>query len=277
MTTVTFLVPTDFSSPAKAAAHYAAKLAVQIQARVLLLSVVEMDTTETVLSNWKKLEQQLTRTAQRNLDKLMAEAKAAAGPKLTIAGDVTFGIPMSEAIAQYASDQQVNMILMGTKGATGLKKILKGSNTTRLMEISPVPVIAITAKAEYTGMKKLVYATDLKHVKDEIRILARMASLFDAEIMVFHCVPAQSQAREDRKLVPELIEQAQYGNITYHQVKSDDVGEAIATFIDSVKADMLVMFTHERDFYEKLLGRSVTRTMAFQSRVPLLAFNRSES
>jgi nucleotide-binding universal stress UspA family protein len=145
------------------------------------------------------------------------------------------------------------------------------------MGISPVPVIAIPAKAAYTGMKKLVYASDLKHVKDEIRILSRIASLFSAEIMVFHCVPTNSQARQDRKLEPELIEHAQYGNISYHQVKSDDVGKAIAGFIDSVKADMLVMFTHERDFYEKLLGRSVTRTMAFQSRVPLLVFNRAAS
>lgn len=277
MSIVTLLVPTDFSASAKAAAHYAAKLAVQIQARVILLSVVEMDTSETVLTNWKKLEQQLTRTAHRNLEKLMEEVKAAAGPKLTIAGDVTFGIPMSEAIARYAADQKVNMILMGTKGATGLTKILKGSNTTRLMDISPVPVIAIPAKAEYKGLKKLVYATDLKHVKDEIRILSRIAGLFNAEIMVFHCVPANSPTRQDRKLEPELIEYAQYGNISYHQVKSDDVGKAIAEFIDTVKADMLVMFTHERDFYEKLLGRSVTRTMAFQSRVPLLVFNRAAS
>lgn len=277
MTIVTLLVPTDFSASAKAAAQYAAQLAVQIQARVILLSVVEMDTSETVLSNWKKLEQQLTRTALRNLEKLIGELKDTAGSKLVVAGDVTFGIPMSEAIARYADEQKVNMIVMGTKGATGLKKILKGSNTTRLMDISPVPVIAIPAKAGYTGMKKLVYATDLKHVKEEIRILSRMASLFESEIMVFHCVPANSPARQDRKLEPELIEYAQYGNISYHQVKSDDVGMAIAGFIDTSKADMLVMFTHERDFYEKLLGRSVTRAMAFQSRVPLLVFNRAAS
>jgi len=277
MTIVTLLVPTDSSAAAKAAAHYAAKLALQIKARVILLSVVEMDTSETVMTTWRKLEQQLTLTAQKNLEKLIKEVKAVAGPELTIAGDVTLGIPMSEAIASYAAEHQVNMIFMGTKGASGLKKILKGSNTTRLMEISPVPIVAIPAKAEYTGMKKLVYATDLLHVKDEIRMLARIASLFKAEILVFHCLPADSQARLDRKLEPELIEQAQYGSISYHQVKSDEVSGAIAEFIDKTKADMLVMFTHEKDFYEKLLGRSVTRSMAFQSRVPLLVFNRSAS
>ncbi|MBL7851135.1 MAG: universal stress protein [Cyclobacteriaceae bacterium] len=277
MTIVTLLVPTDFSAEAKAAAHFAAKLAVQIQARVILLSVVEMDTTETVLSNWKKLEQQLTRNAQKSLEKLTHEIKTEAGPKLSIASDVTFGIPMSEAIARYASEQQVNMIIMGTKGASGLKKILTGSNTTKLMQISPVPVIAIPAKAVYQGMKKMVYATDLQHVKEEIKVLARIAALFEAEILVFHCVPADSQAREDRGLEPELIEQAQYGFISFHQVKSDRVDKAIGDFIDESKADMLVMFTHELDFYEKLFGRSVTRSLAFQSRIPLLVFNRSVS
>lgn len=274
---VTFLVPTDFSAAAKNAARYAAGLGAEVGARVVLLSVIEMDTSETVLSNWRKLEAQMKKSAARDLEKLKAELTAAVGSKAEITTDITEGIPMEQAIARYAAEKQADLVIMGTKGAAGLKKILQGSNTARLMEISPVPVIAVPSKAAFNQMKKVVYATDMKNIGEETRRLARIAEPFQAQILILHCVPEGSPARVDRNLEPELINQAEYGAISYHQVQSDEVGAAIALFMDENKADMLVMFTHQRGFFDKLLGKSVTRAMAFQSRVPLLSFNRPVS
>ncbi len=274
---VTFLVPTDSSAAAKNAARYAAGLGAEIGARVVLLSVIEMDTSETVLSNWKKLEAQMRKTALRDLEKLKGELTSLVGNRAEVTTDLTDGIPMSEAIARYAAEKKVDLIVMGTKGATGLKKILQGSNTARLMEISPVPLVAIPSKATFTSLKKLVYATDMKNIAEETRRLARIAEPFKASILILHCVPEGSPARVDRSLEPDLINQAEYGAISYHQVQSDQVDEAISRFMNETKADMLVMFTHQRSFFDKLLGKSVTRSMAFQNRVPLLAFNRPVS
>jgi nucleotide-binding universal stress UspA family protein len=270
---ITLLVPTDFSAAAKNAAHYAVRLAAQINARVALLSVIEMDTTETVLSNWRKLELQMKKAAMRDLEKLRSDLIS--GVKTAdVVVDVTEGIPKEEAIAAYARDKQVDLIVMGTKGASGLKKILHGSNTSQVMEVSPVPVIGVPAKAVFSGMKKMVYATDMKNVLEETRRMARIAEPFGASVLVLHCVPMGSTRRQDRNIEPELINKAQYGAIAFHQIQSDDVSTAIGQFMKTTGADLLVMFTHQRSFFEKLFGKSVTRSIAFQSRVPLLAFNR---
>lgn len=274
---VTLLVPTDFSAAAKAAALYAAQLAVHINAKVILLSVIEMETSETVLSNWKKLEQQMMDAAVRDMQKLLKEVKAAVPGDLNITADMAVGIPKSEVIEEYSRKKKVNMIVMGTSGATGLKKILQGTNTARLIAISSRPVLAIPAKAAFSPPKKMVYATDMKNIKTEIKTLTAIASLFHSEIMVLHCVPPGTPSRLDKKLEPNLINQAEYGAISYHQVKTDSIDKAIGKFVDETKADVLVMFTHELGFYEKLLGKSITRTMAFQSRIPLLVYNRSKS
>lgn len=272
----TLLVPTDFSAAARNAAHYAARLGAQIHARIILLSVIEMDTSETVLSNWKKLEAQMMKLALRDLDKLKNELKADIhGADIKCA--ITQGIPMSEGIAKFARENQVDLIVMGTKGATGLKKILHGSNTAELMQVSPVPVVGVPAKAVFTGMKNIVYATDLTNVSEETRRLARIAELFQAKILVLHCTSSESPKPLNRNLEPELINSAKYGAISFHQVPGEAVDKAIGQFIKTSGADLLVMFTHQRGFFDKLLGKSVTRSMAFQSRVPLLAFNRPES
>ncbi len=272
---VSILVPTDFSASAKAAAHYAAQLALQMKAKVILLSVVEMDTSEVVLHNWKKLENQLKRSAKRDLEKLIKEVKSKA-TDLDVSYDIAAGIPMQEVIERYAREKKVNLIVMGTKGATGLRKILRGTNTARVIEHSSVPVIAIPAKATFKQLKKIVYATDLKNVVKEIQSLSALASLFQAEILILHTVPAKGTGRLNKKLEPEIIEAAHYSAISYHQVSNDRVTQAISRFVDEKQADMLAMFTHELDFYEKLFGKSVTRTMAFESRVPLLVFSRAK-
>lgn len=272
---VTILVPTDFSASAKAAAHYAAQLAVKVKAKVILLSVIEMDTSEVVLHNWKKLENQMKRSAKRDLEKLLKEVKSSATDGLDISYDMAAGIPMQEVIERYAQEKKVDLIVMGTKGATGLKKILRGTNTARVIEHSTIPVIAIPAKATFKQLKKIVYATDLKNVTKEIQSLCALASLFQAEILILHTVPANGLGRLSKKLEPELVNAAHYSAISYHQVSNDRVDQAITRFVEETQADMLAMFTHELDFYEKLFGKSVTRTMAFQSRVPLLVFNRT--
>lgn len=269
----TLLVPTDFSAAARNAALFAVRLASQFQAKVILLSVIEMDTSEVVLSNWRKLEVQLKRSAQRDLEKLRIDLKREVRTA-DLSYDITEGIPKSEAIARYAQEKKVNLVVMGTKGASGLKKIIHGSNTAELMQISSVPVIGVPAKAVFSQLKNIVYATDLKNVKDETKRLARFAELFQASINVLHCTTGSSTKRVSKNLEPELIKAAEYGNIKFHQVQGDDIEKEIGNFIKKTGADLLVMFTEEHTFLQKLFGESVTRTMAFESRVPLLAFNR---
>lgn len=272
---VTLLVPTDFSKAAKAAARYAAEVASIVNARVILLSVVEMETTEAVMHSWRTLENQLRSTATRNLEKLTREVQAQLTSPVEVIGDITLGIPKEEAIVKYARDHEADMIIMGTKGASGIKKVFTGTNTMSLIARSHIPVVAIPAKAAPGRLKRIVYATDLTNVHAETRSLAKIAALFQAEVLVVHCTPKSKTPKVDRNLEPELIEKSQYGAITFHQVQGDDVAAAIEKFIDEKQADMLVMYTQEHDFLERLLDRSVTRRIAFHTRVPLLVFNRS--
>lgn len=272
--TITYLVPTDFSAVSRTAAMYAARMAAHVGARVRLLSVIEMDTSEVVLRNWAKLEGQMRRSNMKELGKMQLELRAAMGGKVMIECDITTGIPKQEAIAQYAADQKTSVIVMGTKGAAGLQKIVSGSNTTSLIGATSVPVVAVPAKAAYHGVKRMVYATDLKNVATETKVISRVAALFNSEIMILHCLPKKTPKTKKNHLAQDLIKKVRYPSISYHEVQSDSIDKAISTFLVEAKADMLVMFTHELGFYEKLFGKSVTRTMAFQTRVPLLVFNR---
>lgn len=272
---VTILVPTDFSAAAKAAGRFAASLAVPVKAKVVLLSVVEMDTSETVLHSWKVLENQNKASALRNLEKQVKEIQASFKTPPQISTDLVVGMPKEEMIVQRAKEISADLIVMGTKGASGLKKIFSGSNTARIIQLSHIPVVAIPAKITFSQLAKIVYASDLKNVHAETKTLAKIASLFNAHIMVLHVVGKKEPARIDRNLEPALIEKCRYGAISFHQVEGDAVDTAIADFIQEQRADMLVMYTHKLDFVDRAMGKSVTRSLAFRNQVPLLVFKKT--
>lgn len=274
---ITILVPTDFSAAAKAAGRFAASLAVLVKAKVVLLSVVEMDTSETVLHSWKVLENQNKSTGLRNLEKQIKEIQTSFKTPPEISTDLVVGMPKEEVIVRRAREINADMIVMGTKGASGLKKIFSGSNTARIIQMSHIPVVAIPAKISFSQLKKIVYASDLKNVHAETKALARIASLFNAHIMVLHVVSKKEPARIDRNLEPALIEKSRYGAISFHQVQGDAVDTAIADFIQEQQADMLVMYTHKLDFVDRAMGKSVTRSLAFRNQIPLLVFKKTPS
>jgi nucleotide-binding universal stress UspA family protein len=165
---------------------------------------------------------------------------------------------------------------MGTKGASGLKKVVMGSNAAAVIDNSSVPVIAVPGQTEFKAIKKIVYASDMVNLSEEIKTIAMFASLFNASIHVLHDIDKDSAKKIDvKKTVSSLVRQTKYDNISFHVSKSDHVAEEVDAFVANQKADLLTMFTHKLDFYEKLFGRSVTRHLAFHVNVPLLTFNKT--
>jgi nucleotide-binding universal stress UspA family protein len=120
----TILVPTDFSKASKVAVLFAIGIAKKIKASIILLSVINANSS--TMRNWKKLERELIKIAQQDADKLLSEVKAETAT-VAITYHPILGFPIEDRIEQFAVDNKVDFIVMGTKGATGLKKTFMGN------------------------------------------------------------------------------------------------------------------------------------------------------
>ncbi|HZY79626.1 MAG TPA: hypothetical protein VFE50_08895 [Cyclobacteriaceae bacterium] len=74
-----------------------------------------------------------------------------------------------------------------------------------------------------------------------------------------------------------LSRMADYKKIDFCVIGKNEVVAGIEDAISSIKPDMLAMFTHRRDVTDKLLGRGVTRHLAFLNKLPLMVVNRTTS
>jgi nucleotide-binding universal stress UspA family protein len=267
------LVATDFSKAAEAAAHYAAWLAQKHSAKVELVHVLEVSTSENSLHNWRTLEAQMLASAKEGATRLMESIRNPV--------EITYthlkGSPFEEVISEYATKTKADLVVIGSRGASGLKKALFGSNAAKLIDTCPKPVIVVPTEFKFEGIRKIVYATDMVHLDEEVKTIARLAKPFDAEVTILHVTDEDARKRDKTELKEILSRMAGYKKIDFVVTGSNDVVAGIENAVATLQPDLLAMFTHQRDVSDKILGRGVTRQLAFLNQLPLLVINRTVS
>jgi nucleotide-binding universal stress UspA family protein len=153
----TILAPIDFSDASTNALAFAAELAKRASANLIVVNILPKGGDEA--------------TAKSKLKSTEVELKKTYGPKFNFKSLVVQGTLITE-LNKIIKDKKPNLIVMGTKGATGLKRILIGSNTVNLLAKTKVPVLVIPEVARFEsflkkGKNRVVLATDLNELKNE--------------------------------------------------------------------------------------------------------------
>lgn len=269
------LVPVDFSEVSKVAARYAVGLASTGQFSVKLYFVRKVNPGPHALLSRYRLEQEMSQAAREEGAALVKELKALAPAELKISFATQKGWPVHSLIEHYAKTHSFDLIVMGSHGAEGLEKIFLGSNTTAVINNSKVPVLVVPRKAVFEGIKNIVYATDLTQVDAEVKQLQGLTNEFEALLHIIHVVPKGTTAKTVPAHDDSGILSLPYATRHPHVFKSTPVAETIDHFVTTHQADLLALFTHKLEFFEKLLDTSVTRQMAFHNRIPLVSFNKT--
>lgn len=274
------LVPCDFSKISNNAALYAAKFAKKINAEIILFNVTDFRLPPNVQVGFEADEIEDLRFATRDCTLLVEKLKSTV-QGVQISFEVVMGFPMESLIENYAVDNKIDLIVMGTKGASGLKKALFGSNAVNLINRSSIPIITVPEYGRFNNLKHIVFASDtsdMLKIQPRIQKIVLLAQLFDASIYIFHVLPQYPQDSNEKidvmKIKDTLINKYNYKKISFHVSHNDDVVEAINDFVADKKTDLLAMFTHDITFFENVFNTSISREMAFHSLVPLLTIKK---
>lgn len=271
---VNILVPTDLSELSKVAADYAIRIANRLNGNVTLLNVVQVaspvrNTLQRKMRSWQP---DLIEKTKDDMVRTMKNVARHAQFTDPIRYHVTVGPRFSYEVKKESRKLRSGLIVMGTHGASGLKKVMLGSNTTSMITASAIPVLAVPVDASFKGFRNIVYATDMKNLKKELKTIVPYAEQFDSTLHIIHVASSGKDVGMIEEKMETIIEKCGYDKIVNIVLADRSIDDAINHYITINKADLLIMFTHNHTFYDKLLDRSYTRRMAFQSKVPLLAF-----
>lgn len=273
MAALKIILLTDFSNLSKVAISYAAKMASKLDVEFTIINGVRLDGVPKSNLKWKQIEKSLFAAAEEEGAKLVKELKQKVNVPITFKALKTHTV--AEMVKRFTDKNPTNLVMMGSQGASNLKKFRLGGTAVSVIDSISAPVLAIPKLAEYKNFNHVVYASDLKNVQKELDTIIPFAKIFDSNIHMVHVVSAIDKAVETNRLAAEaLLQKTGYSKIDFKLVIDEDVAEAIDKYIKEMKADLLTTFTHELSLYEKLFGLSVTRKLAYQGSIPLLAFKR---
>ncbi len=263
---MTVLVPTDFSNSAKAAIEYAAMLAQEARAKIILFHAIPK--RGGVL---KDIDGYWTSRNQRRL-KRMANALIRNGlPPASVDFRVVHDFPLRKAVNNYLSENNVNLVVMGAKGETNDPGVWLGGSAAEMVEQTGLPVITVPKGAKKAKPQHIVYASDLQNIEREVLSLASFASQFNARLHVVHVQTTPPEKALDlTSLQKKLVKKTGYDNLAVVMLGNPDIEQAIDYYCSANQADLLVLFKHTRGFFEDLFHRSITKSISYQTKTALL-------
>ena len=191
---------------------------------------------------------------------------------------------IAEGITRLAQLHHMNLIVMGTQGATGLKKMLFGSNTADVIDIASVPVLALPPDAKYRKPSRIVFATEYQTGDiEDIEEVAHFAELFNASVSAVHVVNRFTDEDLDFDIhLNDYFNDLVHRKISYNKINCEefqhtDVAEGIRCFLETGEADILALSRTHRNMLEKLFTKSITREFLFTIDTPLLVFQSRKS
>ncbi len=255
------LVPCDFSDPAVQAFKFAVEIANQSNGEIILLNVVELPVIhDTVLMPTLNYEEAFVKDMKANAEKNFTKMKtkwAKDGPKVSFF--VEYG-SATAAITRFAEEHNADLVVMGTKGATGLKEFFVGSNTEKIVRRSTIPVIAVKKYVKASSIRDIVFPNTLGKDQEELTMkVKKLQEFFKAKLHILY-VNTPAYFRQDINTKQELSDFAKrfmIKNFTLNVFNDIDQESGVINFTHEIGADMIAMSTHGRRGLNHLLIGSI--------------------
>lgn len=175
-------------------------------------------------------------------------------------------------IKELIDERHIDIIVMGTKGATGAKEVLFGSNTVHVFRHVKCPIIAIPSNFEYESPLEILFPTDLEveYQRTHLDLLVDIAEAHHSRVNVMHVSTGYdlTEAQKQHKLeLEDLFKSTAY---IFHDYEITEVEIAINEFQQKQKINLLVMINNKHSFFENLFFKNTISQIGFHLNIPFM-------
>lgn len=270
------LVLTDFSEAAFRAAEYACTLAEPLQIKRIVLFhayqtiVGGTELPVTTADNNRRIYFESMEALALLHDRL----KPLAGNAVTM-DMLSEDMLLPGPINQRCREENIDMIVMGVSGKSGLEELLLGSTTAQMLEASELPVLIVPRDALIgRTIKTIVFTTNLEDFAVlPVNHLFPFLDTFRAELCVVNVAPGADEkyTPETQDSIKGLHALLEKYHPSFHYLSDDDVVKGILGFAGQHHASLIITVPKKRSFLSALFHKSVPKKLAYGSPVPLLS------
>lgn len=198
-------------------------------------------------------------------------------PKHTIHFDHGFGT-LLELLQEKVKKENIDLIVMGTRGRTDDVKVAYGRNSVSVIEsIRECAVLAIPANVSYKKINEIVFPTNFKsHFKDqEMEMFRKIAQRENSPIQIIHIgeeTDLSEKQTDNKNQLESYFNDLEY---SYHWLEKSGVKEGVLSFVDERKSGMIGFVNRKHWFFGSVFTNPLVKSLGVHSKVPILALHDS--
>ena len=275
------LIPTDFSDNAWNALKYALELFKESKCTFYLLHVNPIPPYSgagtAVHSAAENFKEAILKDSKEGLQKLLDRIKK----ELPSNTKHTF-VPIAlydyfvDALKRESINKKIDLIIMGTKGASGLKKVTIGSNTGDVITKVKCPLLAIPEEAEFTDIREIAFPTDYQ-IGFDVKVLdtlIKMAVMNKAELRILHISKKGDKLSEEQQNNKDFLNDYLADvDHSFHSLTGADLETSVQCFTESREIDMIAMVAKNLNFFQRILFRPEAEKISYHTKVPFMVLH----
>lgn len=267
----TILFPTDFTDDAAQAYTFAVEVAARAGATLHLLHAIEepYDFATRIEETVEALREEAEETFESQIAALRENDHY---KNMQVEYHIRRGKPphvINDAVEELGAD----LLIMGTKGESSLKRILYGNVTSDVILDTEVPILTVPKNSKKPYLDRFLFATDFRSKDMEaLTATVNLARVFDAEVHVMH-VSEQDELSEDLQFrgFKDLVkEQFEYEKIFFRHMRSERFSKGISDFLEEYPVSLIVITRYKKVFLRTLLWANNTQELTYHTTVPML-------
>jgi nucleotide-binding universal stress UspA family protein len=270
------LVPVDFSKPAENALRIAAELSRKNNAELHVLHVVEMAETLFGTEQFNVNDEQIIffmKMAKKRFAKFLNKPYLEG---LKVIDNVEVGSP-TIAIKEMIKDEKIDLLVMGSNGASGIDEILIGSNTEKVVRHSDVPVLVVKQDFEKLEINDIVFASNFEEENlNAFKNAKTFADSFDAQLHLLYVNLPGNQFYSSEEItlqIKKFLDKAKMSDFENIKIYNDYTIElGVINGAKSLKADLIAMPTHGRKGLSHFFNGSIGEDVVNHSTLPVITF-----
>lgn len=274
------LIPTDFSENSWNAIEYALSFFKKATCNFYLLHVNTISNlvglessyipTQDVIDDTfikpskielKKILKRISRTALKGDHKFFA---------LT---DYNFFI---DSLRKHIDEKKIDVLVMGTKGASGLKKYIIGSNTGSVITKVHCTTLVVPENATFVRPQEIAFPTDFSsfYYPDLLQPFSEILEMHNAAVRVLHINKHKYELNAEQQKNKEYLEDyfSQHQN-SFHFLTNIHIEAAIQCFVESRDINLIVMVAKNLNYFQRILFNPIVEEISYHTDIPFLVLH----
>jgi len=268
------LVPTDFSSQAENALRVAAQLAKKFNSEIHLLHIIELPLHKVdAFSSNNNIPEAIyfMKLAHKQFEELGEKDYL---KDLILHEHVNFH-EIFKGVFHVCKKESIDLVIMGSNGATGFKEMLIGSNTEKVVRTSETPVLVIKNEHKKFKVKDFVFASDFKdESKKPFKKVIKLAENLGAKIhlLMVNTPTKFITSNKANSRMEKFVNDFDFKNFTLNIYNDKSIEQGVMNFSQSIDADLIGMSTHGRQGISHFFNGSIGEDLVNHARRPVITF-----